>query len=132
MQVFLSYDRADKELAQQLSRALREEGVSTWLDEDMLQPGDDWFQAIANALETSDAMVVLVTPSALTSSWVRRELEHAMLHSAYKNRLIPVWLPGVDRSAAPTVLNIVHGLPLNLDNVRSTAGQVASALRAAA
>ena len=44
----------------------------------------------ARALRESEAMVVLLTPDALRSSWVRWEIEYALGEQGYRKRLIPV------------------------------------------
>ena len=53
-------------------------------------PGDNWGKKVGDALETSDAMVVLLSPDAARSSWVRREIEYALQSRSYEQRLIPV------------------------------------------
>ena len=99
MKVFVSHSHADAELAAQVSTALRNEGLEVWDPDLNLLPGDNWAAEIARALEESDAMVVLLTPSAISSSWVRREMEYALGAKRYSNRLIPV-LVG-DRASIP-------------------------------
>ena len=53
-------------------------------------PGDNFGHEIARALEESEAMVVLLTPEALHSPWVKWEIESALSGTRYRNRLIPV------------------------------------------
>ncbi len=45
---------------------------------------------IGKALEESQAMVVLITPNSLQSSWVHREIEYALSERHFNKRLIPV------------------------------------------
>ena len=90
MKVFVSHSHADAELAVKISKALRSEGLDVWESDLNLLPGDNWAAEVARALEESDAMVVLLTPDAMNSPWVRREMEYALGAKRYSNRLIPV------------------------------------------
>ena len=59
-----------------------------------IMPGDNWAQHVSNALQESEAMVVLLTPDAVQSEWVRREMrwniEYALGEVRFRSRLIPV------------------------------------------
>ena len=56
-------------------------------------------------------MVVLLTPDAISSPWVRREMEYALGAKRYSNRLIPVAIGDRDRIPAHDVPWIVRQLP---------------------
>ena len=71
VKVFVSHSHADSELAARVSKALRNEGLDVWDPDLNLLPGDNWAAEVARALEESDAMVVLLTPDAINSPWVR-------------------------------------------------------------
>ena len=111
MKVFVSHSHADAELAAQVSEALRNEGLEVWDPDLNLLPGDNWAAEVARALEESEAMVVLMTADALSSPWVRREMEYALGAKRYSNRLIPVAVG--DRGSIPAhdVPWIVRQLP---------------------
>lgn len=87
--VFLSYAHADRVLADLLAREIATAGYSVWSERDVL-PGDNWAKEIGQALESADAMVVIVSPSAAKSERVRREVEYAIGSDRYARRLIPV------------------------------------------
>jgi len=67
MQIYLSYAQSDEKLADQLAKGLVQQGFSVWDDHEIL-PGDNWGSKVGEALQKSDAMVVLMTPSSLDSS----------------------------------------------------------------
>jgi TIR domain len=90
MKVFLSYDSADEAFAKALSKELAKHGLSVWRDEEELFPGDNWALRIGEALQKSNAMVVLVSPKSMQSKWVRHEIEYALGDLRYENRLFPV------------------------------------------
>ena len=90
--VFLSYSSEDGEVAKKLGSRLAETGLEIWDPAESLFPGDNWALRIGRALEESDAMVVLVSPSSMKSESVRQELEYALGSARYKGRLLPVIL----------------------------------------
>ena len=87
--VFLSYAQTDRHLAQTLAKDLIAAGFAVWSDREVM-PGDNWARKIADALDESDAMVVIVSPAAAKSESVRREVEFALGSPRYAGRLIPV------------------------------------------
>lgn len=79
--VFISYARADgSEHALELERALRIEGFSTWRDVRDIDPSADFTSEIENAIKSSHAVVLCVTPDInRPDSFVRREIAFARL-----------------------------------------------------
>ncbi|HSS21811.1 MAG TPA: toll/interleukin-1 receptor domain-containing protein [Pyrinomonadaceae bacterium] len=108
MKVFISHSHEDRALARRVGDALRRTGLEVWDDEEIL-PGDNPAQEIAHALEESQAMVVLLTPSTVNSTWVRREIEYALGSKSFKNRLVPV-LVGSDDFPAESIPWILRHL----------------------
>jgi hypothetical protein len=91
MKVFLSHTASDDKLAQQFAAILENEGYEVWDDERDLMPGENWLGAMSRALEEAQAMVVLLTPNALRSTSVRREIEYALAKQSYNRKsVIPV------------------------------------------
>lgn len=102
--VFLSYKSEDEEWVRRLKQALVERGLRVWLDRDEIRPGDRFVRALENGIETSGAVVMIVSPESLRSEWVRDEYERALTlpnQAARALQLIPAvlrdaepWLPG--------------------------------------
>ena len=90
MRVFLSYATPDRAYAQRLASRLTKEGYQVWDAGSELHPGDNWSLKIGEALQRSKAMVVLVSPEAVKSEWLRREVEYALGSANYAGRLIPI------------------------------------------
>ena len=97
MNVFLSYSRCDREWAIAVAERLQSEGFDVWDSESELFPGDNFASRIAEALESADAMVVLVSPDALASEWVKHEIDFALGSSRLSGRLIPVIVRPTER-----------------------------------
>ena len=77
LQIFISYSRKDTDVMKQVKTALKKAGFSLWTDE-ALTPGTfDWEVAIEENIAKSDALVVILSPDAKKSAWVRREISYA-------------------------------------------------------
>jgi len=75
--VFLSYSTADQTSADALLRGLESKGVRVWMAPRDVRPGSDYSEAIQDAIETSSAVVALVSDSANLSRHVKAEIEIA-------------------------------------------------------
>ncbi len=107
MQVFISHATADEMLVQKLSEALRKLGLDVWDGTEIL-PGENWATKVGEALQESQAMVVLLTPNSLHSSHVRHEISYALGAENYDRRLIPVLAAPSDqlpKDEIPWILN---------------------------
>lgn len=95
-QVFLSYDHSDGKWARKLSEYLEAAGFRVFDRQNQLFPGDNWALEIGKALDTSNTMVVLISPAAMRSWSVRQEIDYALGSLKYKDRLIPVLVEATD------------------------------------
>jgi hypothetical protein len=100
--VFLSYSSADKSVAAEIASYLGKEGARLWLDDWELKPGDSIVERVNEALETSAYLVVLLSPSSVSSPWVKQEWNAALARELNERRVtvLPVLvqdcvLPGV-------------------------------------
>ena len=87
-QVMISYRHTDGEFANQLVVALRTTGYRVWIDT-AITPGKDWRQDIALAIQSSIAVVFIVSPGSVTSKYCKEELYYA---SAVRKPVFPVVL----------------------------------------
>lgn len=58
-QVFLSYTREDKDLAEDLARLMAHRGASVFSDMD-LRPADSWADVLRKEIESASALVLLI------------------------------------------------------------------------
>ncbi len=77
-QVFISYAQADQSVAQQIASGLRDAGLKVWFDEWALLPGDSIRERIEEGLRASDLLLVLLSPSAVSSRWITMEWNAAL------------------------------------------------------
>lgn len=104
--VFLSYARADRDRARKLAEHLREAGLEVWDPEQELLPGSDFTSDLKEALDTAEAVVVLISPEAMESRWVSHEIEYALGAKHLRGRLIPVVIRPTKE--IPWILNTLH------------------------
>lgn len=90
MQVFISYSGEEQGLVRRIAKALEEEGLRAWDPYFEVLPGDNMPEMAAQALAESEAMVVLLTPESIKSRWVQSDIDYAIGHMAYFNRVVPV------------------------------------------
>jgi hypothetical protein len=90
MKVFLSHGQRGLPIARKVAVELAQAGLSVWLAEDEILPGDNWGERVSTALAECDAMVALLTGDAVSEDSVRWEIGYAMGQQTYRERLIPV------------------------------------------
>ncbi len=73
--VFISHSRAQRDWVEALGRNLLSAGKSVFLDVWRLVPGRDWVQGLRDGLASCRAAILVVSPEALDSGWVREEYE---------------------------------------------------------
>jgi hypothetical protein len=91
MRIFLSHARKDIALASELARQLSKVGLDVWNSDEAIAPGDNWAKKIGEALDDSHLMVILLTPKAMESDWLRHEIEYALGSRKYEGRVYTVF-----------------------------------------
>lgn len=99
-EAFCSYSRADEHTVRRVVAALRERGITTFLDRDSLPPGQPWPALLAKHIKDSCSVLVFVGPTGM-GTWQQRERDLALLRQTREPDfpVIPVLLPGVDDPA---------------------------------
>ncbi len=70
--VFVSYDRRDRDLAEKVVAALTEQGLTVWWD-DRITPHETWDKTIEREVDNAKKVLVLWTKNSVESDWVRTE-----------------------------------------------------------
>jgi hypothetical protein len=75
--VFVSYTSSDKPFVEELTDFLRTARVTVWVDFLEIRVGDSIVDKVANALRTSDILIIVLSKTSVASRWVREELNTA-------------------------------------------------------
>jgi hypothetical protein len=89
-EVFLSHANRDHRFASWLKDELQRQGVRAWYSETQIVGAQQWHDEIGKALDRCDWFLLVLSPSAVRSTWVKRELLFALESSHFNRRIIPV------------------------------------------
>jgi hypothetical protein len=118
--IFLSYSRQDRAIADRIELALRERRISVWRDKSRLAPGDPFPKLLGEEISVSKLMLLLWSGNAKNSTFVDLEWGIAI---AQKKRILPFCLDG---AALPLSLSGFHHVPYQ--SGEATTAAVAEAL----
>ena len=90
LEVFLSHSAKDKRFLKRLATVLRQHGVSVWFSEHGIRGAAQWHDEIGAALARCDWMIVVLSPAAIASRWVKREVTYAIEEPRFDGRIIPL------------------------------------------
>jgi hypothetical protein len=89
-EVFLSHSSTDHRFTLRLANVLRDHGLPVWYSATEILAAQQWHDQIGDALSRCDWFVVILSPPAVKSEWVRRELLFALNDRRYKERITPL------------------------------------------
>lgn len=77
--IFISYTRKDKEAAIRFYNELRSVGLDPWIDIDCLRPGENWKNAIKQAIRGSQYFLALISTNSVDKrGYVQKEINEAL------------------------------------------------------
>jgi hypothetical protein len=127
--VFLSYSIADTQVVKAVADGLRKHGISSWLYQEDINPGEKWNMAIQRALSTADFLVFFMSKASMGSHWVQRELDLTIarwLSAQGDVYVIPVLLEDVE---IPALLRSVVYIDLRDRDIETGARRIAEAIK---
>ncbi|NER95013.1 MAG: TIR domain-containing protein [Symploca sp. SIO1B1] len=77
LDVFISYSRADSDLARKLNDSLQMQGKTTWFDQESIASGSDFQQEINRGIKACDNFLFILSPRAVNSPYCKDEVEYA-------------------------------------------------------
>jgi TIR domain len=97
-ELFVSHSSKDDAFVGELQRALGDQGVRAWIDSRDLLPGGLLAPDIKKAIDGARAFAIVVSPDALQSRWVGKEIGYALEIQKKRGRgkfpVIPLSLDG--------------------------------------
>lgn len=119
--IFISYTRKDKEAATRFYNGLKSAGLNPWIDIECLRPGENWKNAIKQAIRDSQYFLALISTNSVDKrGYVQKEINEALevLSEFPDNKIffIPVRLDECEPSQGR--LNDLHRVDMfpNWDN----------------
>jgi hypothetical protein len=90
-EVFISHAVKDRAFVRRLLKVLKGNGIHYWISEKHIPGGADWHDEIGRALKRCDWFLIILSPNAVRSVWVKRELMYALQPNRYQGKIIPVY-----------------------------------------
>lgn len=85
--LFISYSRVDSDFVDRLQTSLYLKGFDAWVDRRKIEGTQVWSREIERAIARCDIFLVILSPEAAESDWVRKEISYAL---QLKRRILPV------------------------------------------
>ena len=85
--IFFSYARENSDFVLKLAKDLRANKIPIWIDQLDIKPGTRWDISVERALKQSQTLLLVLSPSSVSSSNVMDEVSYALEKN---NRVIPV------------------------------------------
>jgi hypothetical protein len=128
--VFLSYAHKDNHYRKQVQKALEKRGLSVWVDDRGIAPGESWQEAVQEAIDKACVVVVILSPDAKESRYVNRELNYA---DNQKKRIFPILARGSAKNAIPFIISGIQYVSIgkvSKDKFADVMDDLADAIRA--
>ncbi|GIK67635.1 MAG: hypothetical protein BroJett018_54290 [Chloroflexota bacterium] len=89
--LFISYSRSDQEFARCLASNLQARGLDVFWDIEDIHAGMDWSDSIQQGLDSSQIMLLIISPASMRSQQVGREWKYFL---SRKKPILPIlWQP---------------------------------------
>jgi len=85
--VFISYRRKDLEFVTQLHQELTNRGIPAWFDMENIEVADHWRSSIAEGIRACKVFVLVLSPDAVVSVNIRKEVDLAEAHG---KKIVPL------------------------------------------
>ena len=76
--LFISYSRVDSAFVDRLEQDLAVRDVHVWVDRRKLEGSQVWAAEIQKGIDQAEIVLVVVSPEAMASEWVQREISYAL------------------------------------------------------
>ncbi|CAN5642714.1 hypothetical protein BH20VER1_BH20VER1_05470 [soil metagenome] len=100
---FLSHSSRDKPFIRKLAADLNQAGIDVWFDEQTILVGDSMTEKIGQGLAQSDFFVIALSKNSVSSTWVQKELNNAVIQEV-ERRAVTVLPIKLDDCDVPAIL----------------------------
>ena len=89
-EVFLSHSDRDRPFVTELAAMMRRHGSPLWYSRTNILGAQQWHDEIGAALRRCDWFVLVLSPNAVESIWVKRELLFSLQQNRFEDKIIPL------------------------------------------
>lgn len=89
-EIFLSHASVDRRFVSRIADALTDHRMRVWYSRRTVRGAQQWHDEIGKALARCDWFVLVLSPAAVRSAWVKRELLYALQQRRYREHIAPV------------------------------------------
>jgi uncharacterized protein YjbI with pentapeptide repeats len=86
--LFISYSTVDEDFAKRLYADLQAKGVRCWFAPHSMRSGEKIHEQIDQAIRVYDRLLLILSPSSITSNWVKTEIANARLREASERKRV--------------------------------------------
>ena len=88
--VLVSHSHKDQAFVEWLVGVLRRRRIPAWNGDAEIQGARQWHDEIGRALKRCDWFILVLSPDAVASTWVKRELLYALQQDRFEGRIAPL------------------------------------------
>ncbi len=114
-EVFLSHSNLDGEFVERLADVLGRHGVPVWYSQARLLGAQQWHDEIGAALRRCDWFALALSPNAVESVWVKRELLFCLERKRFESRIIPMMYQECDYARLSWTLPFFQSIDFRQD-----------------
>ncbi len=88
MSVFITYSHEDKNFVDRLAANLVKHKTRVWVDRWELHVGDSIIDKIQDAIQESDALIIVISKASMKSEWCKKELSCGLLRELEEKKVL--------------------------------------------
>ena len=89
-EIFLSHAARNREFVTAVAAFLRSRNFRVWYSERHVKGAQQWHDQFGAALKRCQWFVLILSPQAVGSKWVKRELLYTLQEDRYERRIVPI------------------------------------------
>ena len=109
-EIFLSHSDRDRQFVEELVDMMRRHGLRVWYSRSNVLGGQQWHDEIGEAILRCDWFVIVLSPNAVGSTWVKKELMFSFHLKHLENKIVPLLHQSCDYKQLSWVLCSIQSI----------------------